>query len=208
METVQHTSHDGERWHRKGERGYSLDRTQPIKSNPFQNSIERDLRHTILITQFHTFISIQTARIGVMFASWLYQRFKRSSNGPRANVPTDIPTMLMWRKDERICNGTFFYLEWRLTIRKEHSLHVNCTPRALYVSSTSASCRIPVSSFSSFVWWPFKYETPRTDSIYEISNDQNSSKPCATSSSKNFGFGENWHCDAVESFSARPPFGV
>jgi hypothetical protein len=32
---------------------------------------------------------------------------------PRANVHTDIPTRLMSRKDERICNGAFFYLEWR-----------------------------------------------------------------------------------------------
>jgi hypothetical protein len=38
---------------------------------------------------------------------------KRSSDEPRENVPTDIPTRLMSRKDERICNRAFFYLEWR-----------------------------------------------------------------------------------------------
>jgi hypothetical protein len=31
--------------------------------------------------------------------------FQLSSIGPRENVPTDIPTRLMSRKDERICNG-------------------------------------------------------------------------------------------------------
>jgi hypothetical protein len=144
-------------------------------------------------------------------------QWERSSNEPRANVPTYIPTRLMSRKDERICNGAFFYLEWRTsrntcnrvdmkssecaagncnraiglfshfadhvcskyfrvvhsnhsqnedqqplcattqlrshcTIRRRNTnLHVNCTPRALYVSPTSASCRISVSSLSSFV---------------------------------------------------------
>jgi hypothetical protein len=35
---------------------------------------------------------------------------KRSSNGPRALT---FQQRLMSRKDERICNGAFFYFEWR-----------------------------------------------------------------------------------------------
>jgi hypothetical protein len=48
------------------------------------------------------------------------QTFKRLSNGPRENVPTEIPTRLMSRKDERICNGD---LEWRTSRNVSSTRH-------------------------------------------------------------------------------------